>query len=359
MPSGTATKSSSWQLRTGIPPDPRHSEDHIMDVRRRSYHAMGPVLRIVLSSCFLAGSVVVLSQEQRPHVNPWMHDKLSGLPHVRDVAISPDGSECYITVQSFRKEFAALLRMERESAGWGKPEVASFSGQFIDIEPAFSADGHRLYFASTRPIHPDSSLPKDYDIWYVERDSPGQSWSSPVHLPTPVNTTKNEFYPSLAENGNLYFTREADDPARKEDIFVSRWLGDAYGEPVALSDAVNSDRWEFNAYVAPDESYIIFTSFGRPDDMGGGDLYMSVRSDDGSWLPAQHLGREINSNRIDYCPFVDSESGLLYFTSERSSVRSSYETPQSLDGLLHHFRSGAFGAGRIYTTSFPGGRLPH
>ena len=61
----------------------------------------------------------------------------------------------------------------------------------------------------------------------------------------------------------------------KDDIFVSKWENGKYTEPVSLSDSINSDGYEFNAFIAPDESYIIFTAYQREDGFGSGDLYMS------------------------------------------------------------------------------------
>ena len=41
----------------------------------------------------------------------------------------------------------------------------------------------------------------------------------------------------------------------------------------------------------------------------------SKKSADGSWLPARNLGPDINSEVLDYCPFVDVSRGIFFFTS--------------------------------------------
>jgi len=46
---------------------------------------------------------------------------------------------------------------------------------------------------------------------------------------------------------------------------------------------INSEYTELDAFVAPDESYIVFTS-NRPGGLGTGDLYVS-RQKDGAWTP--------------------------------------------------------------------------
>jgi hypothetical protein len=46
-------------------------------------------------------------------------------------------------------------------------------------------------------------------------------------------------------------------------------------------------------FIAPDESFIIFVSSRRRDGSGSGDLYVSFRAQDGSWIRAINMGDEI------------------------------------------------------------------
>ncbi|MDX1471089.1 MAG: hypothetical protein R3213_06300, partial [Flavobacteriaceae bacterium] len=87
-------------------------------------------------------------------------------------------------------------------------------------------------------------------------------------------------------------------------------------EPVA--GRINTPGYEFNAFIAPDESFMIFSGYNRPDGFGGGDLYISFRKDNEQWSEPKNLGEGINSNKLDYCPFVDMNSKTLYFTSNRT-----------------------------------------
>lgn len=267
----------------------------------------------------------------------------------RDFAVSPDGTEIFYTLQAPLGVFQTIVYSRKGANGiWSKPEVAPFAGEFSDLEPAFSADGTKLYFASNRPTQ--GIAPKDFDIWVVTREN--RQWSNPQNLGLPINTPEDEFYPSIARNGNLYFTAAYKTAVGKEDIFVSRFEQGKYTQPVPLDTAVNSKTYEFNAFVSPDEDYIIFTSYGRKDDKGRGDLYMSIKDTTGKWLPARHLSR-LNSNRIDYCPFVSSDKKLLFFTSERASIPSTYtDTPAKIADLYKTYASPQNGTGDIYWVSF-------
>jgi Tol biopolymer transport system component len=239
----------------------------------------------------------------------------------RDMALSPDGREMFYTIVSPQNVFSAIIYMQKDNKNkWSKPEVASFSGEYSDLEPAFTADGKKLFFVSNRPVTGDSA--KDFDIWYVEKVD--GKWVHPINIGKPVNTEANEFYPSVANNGNLYFTAAYSRGRGKEDIYVAKWENGKYAEPVSLDTAINSPLYEFNAFVSPDEQFIIFTSFGRTDDMGRGDLYISVKDAGGNWQPAKNMSA-INSTRLDYCPFVSFDKKILFFSSERNDLKETFK----------------------------------
>lgn len=267
----------------------------------------------------------------------------------RDFALSPDGMEIFYTLQSPGGYFQTILYMKKDKKGnWSKPEVAPFAGKYSDLEPAFSIDGQQLFFASNRPVN--GSEVKDFDIWVVQKTN--GTWGEPKNAGAPVNTSADEYYPSVARNGNLYFTAAYKNAVGKEDIYVAAWEGGKYKEPVPLDTAVNSKTYEFNAFVSPDEDFIIFTSYGRKDDKGRGDLYMSVKDPSGKWQPARNLSF-LNSEKLDYCPFVSFDKKVLFFTSERVSLPKTYiEKPASYSHLQKAYGSPRNGGGDIYWVSF-------
>ncbi len=237
---------------------------------------------------------------------------------VRDFALSPKQDELFITVESNKNIFSSILHLTKDGKKW-KVELAPFSGTYGDIEPTFSPDGNTLYFASNRPLQKDSAI-KDFDIWKTEKIK--GIWSEPENLGAPINTDANEFYPAVTTNGKLYFTAAYKENAvGKEDIWMSRLENGIYTTPVALPETVNSTLYEFNAFVSPDDSYIIFTSYGREDDFGGGDLYISKKDAKGEWLAAKNLGAKINSKGLDYCPFVSFDKKVSFLPATEINFR--------------------------------------
>jgi len=261
----------------------------------------------------------------------------------RDIAISPQGDEIIYTLGDYKHSRRCLVGLRKTEDEWNEPEILNISGEFQDIEPFYSHNGNRLYFASDRPIYDDTTR-NDYNIWYSDRIEAG--WSAPIALDSIINTTADEFFPSLSLKGNLFFTATREYGVGLEDIYISELIGGEFQTPKPLPDEINSAAYEFNAYISPEEHMIIFGSYGREDGFGGGDLYISYKDSTGNWTKAKNMGNTINSAQLDFCPFVDWQTGNFYFTSERASQNK--EKLENVDELKTIANSTLNGFGNIY-----------
>lgn len=265
----------------------------------------------------------------------------------RDMAISPDGNDLFYTIQWYFGLYSVILHAKKINGSWTKPDTAWFSGRFNDLEPAFSPDGNKIFFVSNRPLHESDSSKNDYDIWYLRKTN--NKWEGPFNLGMPVNSDKDEFYPSLTKKGDLYFTRNNDETG--DDIFLSLLNNGKYENPKPLPETVNSKSDDFNAFIDPDENYIIFSSYKRKDDLGKGDLYYSIRKN-GSWQPAVHFGNEINSNTLDYSPFVSSDHKYFFFTSKRQITKFPFPKARSAEEIKKTLSSCGNAFEDIYIINF-------
>lgn len=275
-------------------------------------------------------------------------DFLNEFQNVRDISISKNQDEIYFTIQSPNEQVSKIAFTKKKNNNWSKPELVPFSSSFRDLEPFLSPNGLRLYFASNRPLLETDIVSKDYDIWYVERKNTSSEWSIPINMGTPINTEKDQFYPSVAANGNLYFTTETENSLGKEDIYVSQMVNGKYTTPKNLGENVNSEGYEFNAFISPDEKFLIFTGYNRKDGIGSGDLYLSY-NENGNWSPAKNLAQGINSQQMDYCPFYDFSTNTLYFTSKRSNIKDRKFT--SINDFVTEISKTENGFSRIYKTN--------
>lgn len=274
-------------------------------------------------------------------------ENLSQFINVRDFTAYQD--EAYFTAQDVSEQHSVIVKARFDKNQWRHFELMPFSGRYRDIEPFLSPNGLRLYFVSNRPqIGTEKS--SHYDIWYVQRDSQKSNWSAPIHLPGPVNTEHNEFYPAVSDNNNLYFTSDRNKETRKDDIYMSRWVDKQYQPAQALSDNINSPGYEFNAYVAADESFLIYTVYAADDGLGSGDLYISYRQSDGGFSPRVNLGPTINSDKMDYCPFYDADNGRLVWTSKRTAMGDADFA--DLSSFVNATQQYENGQSRLYQTTF-------
>ena len=263
----------------------------------------------------------------------------------RDLAISPDGTEIYWSVVSPKNLFSAIVFRKLQQGKWSDTQVASFSGQYSDIEPAFSPDGKRLYFATNRSLD-SKGKPKDFDIWFVERTASG--WSAAKNLGAPINTPDvDEFYPSLANDGTLYFTAIYKNGLGKDDLWRAKLQNGAYTQPELLGKPISTEGYEFNAFVLPDESKLFYTTCFRKNGVLDCDLVVSSRNSDGSWGEPKPL-EGINSEKLDYCPFVSPDGKYLFFTSERSQKDWHFNKPLNYSNLLKNIQSPTNGEADIY-----------
>lgn len=289
------------------------------------------------------------AEQLKVGVQPFAEHIFSQFINVRDFTMSTDATEAYFSLQSPARELSVIMKIKKESGTWQAPEISNFSGQYTDLEPFLSPDNLKIFFASNRPISKDSTSTKDMDIWYVERDTKTSAWSQPKNIGAPINTEADEFYPSVASNNNLYFTTIKKELESADDIFMSKWENNTYREPTLLGEGVNTKGAEFNAFIAPDESYIIFGGWRRVGGIGAGDLYIS-KNINGKWTTAENLGVEINSKQTDFCPFVNNN--ILYFTSRRSNVEQKESGFKNTEELLSEINKYDNGASRIYKVGF-------
>jgi len=238
----------------------------------------------------------------------------------RDITFTPDGKELYYSMQG--EGFFVILFLKQENGIWTSPQVAPFSGQYNDIEASIAPDGKRLFFTSDRPrFEGDTST--DFDIWFVERM--GDDWGAPQNLGDVINSDADEYYASLTKDGTLYFTASYPGGRGKEDLYRSRLLDGQYQTPENLDKPVNSPEGEYNAFIAPDESYLIF---GR-----SGQTWISFRQQDGTWTRPSSMDMEMSINDVCWSPYVSYDGKYLFISSTARPGMDLAPYPPSYDEI--------------------------
>jgi ketosteroid isomerase-like protein len=261
---------------------------------------------------------------------------VSGGLDERDVAITPDGREIYFGLMTGR--LATILVTRQVDGHWTEPVVADFAADpaFMAFEPSLSADGNRVLFLSTRPTAGEEAKPgwANQNIFAADRRADG-SWGEPYDLGAPVNTKDAEFYPSLTRDGTLYFTRGK--PRGPFVIVRSRWADGRFQAPDTLPAAVNGTGTPYNAFIAPDESYLIACVDGRDDgaEPGRPQYFVFFRDPDDRWSEGVCLGKDVSPGGSGSgSAYVSSDGRYLFFASaKKDETAPAAGTPVTLRSL--------------------------
>ena len=242
-------------------------------------------------------------------------------------AISKDGLSLYITSGrpgGFGGLDIWVSRRPSVDDPWGAaqnlgPTVNSSSN---DAAPAFSPDGHRLYFHSFRPGGCGIA-----DIYVSRRRDTRDDfgWGPPEDLGCVVNTPYVNAGPTIFEDETtgtttLYFTVQNNPPGSDQgfDIYASTRTGDegAFGPPVLVAELSSPFR-DTRTTIRRDGLEMILSS-GRPGGVGSEDLWVSTRASTlDPWSTPVNLGAVVNTTAFDGGPALSFDGTTLYFHSNR------------------------------------------
>jgi WD40-like Beta Propeller Repeat len=270
---------------------------------------------------------------------------------------TPDGREIYFLKMAPNFSRWTIFVSRYKDGRWSQPEVAPFSGQFQDADPYITADGKHFYFISDRPVETGGERQSHHDIWVMDKTESGSpqdesvrlaDWSAPRHLPTPINSNTDNFYPITLKNGTLYFGSGRKDSNGLGDIYRAVPQKDGSYTVENLGPPVNTGAGEYEAFVTEDERMLLLAATKRPDSLGGYDLYVSHKQADGKWSEPANLGAESNTPERELSPKLTPDGKYLIWTSCRLPALPAKPPKRTTDQVLQELRAPGNGIGDIY-----------
>lgn len=237
---------------------------------------------------------------------------------------SPDGRTLYFYRYGTSPDSAVILESHHTAVGWSQPVPAPFSGPTSDRQPALSPDGRTLVYASRHlvPGGPGESPRPVTHLWRVIRTASG--WSAPERLPDTVNISDRMHNPSLASNGDIYFTCPTSQPGQEVTwgLYRAAYRNGQY-EPAQKLSFDGGDLLDAgDPAIAPDQSYLLFGSHGLHMPPGQEHLYIAFRSGTSWSTPVQlHFQGDDwidHGGNGDGDPEISPDGKTLYFGSSRS-----------------------------------------
>jgi hypothetical protein len=221
----------------------------------------------------------------------------------------PNMKEFYYTAESQHRHGGTIMISKLKNGVWTIPKPSNIPGDYREIDPFITQDGTKMFFSSSRTAKENDTI-RNIDMWMMHRK--GNSWGEPVHLGIEVNTKDADWFPTVSNKGTLVFSPSS---GRESSIVYSIQKNGVYQKPIAFGKNVNSEKaYNYDPLIAPDESFLIFSS-RREGGLGGPDLYICFKKDDGTWTEAKNMGDTINSKTADYAPSLSPDGKYFFFTS--------------------------------------------
>ena len=239
-------------------------------------------------------------------------------------SLSPDGRRMIFTrnVGNSNEDFYESELGEDGQWSAARP-LAGVNSEYNEAAQTITADGNYLVF--TACDRPDGQ--GGCDLYYSERRD--GRWTPAENLGPNVNTAARETQPALSADGQLlFFASKRSGGQGKHDIYVSARLPDGkWGSPRNLGPTVNTDGEDVFPFWAGDNRTLFFTSTGHPG-LGGADLFKTTAYDTG-WTNPQNLGYPINTAGEETNLYVTLDGRTAYFS--KSGVGGLQSTQVNVD----------------------------
>ena len=226
---------------------------------------------------------------------------------------TPDGDTLYFLKNTPQFNHWTIVTSRYANGHWATPVVEPYSGQYNDADVFFAKDGS-MFFISNRPV--DGKPRTDNEIWVRRKTATG--WAEPEHV-AELSSSKNEWFPTVADDGTIYFgssREEGNVHPGTVDLYRAHFVDGHYTKPENLGPTINTAGSDTEAWIAPDQSYLVFSSNGYPDTRGADDLYIAFRDGEG-WTKPRNLGDAVNSAGSEYGAKPSPDGKYLFFCSNR------------------------------------------
>lgn len=186
---------------------------------------------------------------------------------------------------------------------------------YSEYLPSLTANGQQIVF--TRRIRGQEDI-------YISTKKDGE-WQQAEPI-SGINTKDNEGAHVISADGKMILYTACNRPTGVGgcDIYQTTYGDGKWSEPSNLGPRTNSPNWESQPSISADKSIILFAS-NRTGGIGGNDLYMIKRMENGKWSRAINLGENINTSGDDESPYLHADGKSLYFRSNARPGMGSFD----------------------------------
>ncbi|MGH1337052.1 MAG: hypothetical protein ACRBFS_13085 [Aureispira sp.] len=179
--------------------------------------------------------------------------------HDGPATFSRDGLHIFYSQSATTRDGKNVLQIwssSYRSGAWTEPRPLEFMSQGSNYtHPSLSADGRTLYFASDM-----KGSFGGLDVWMSNYES--GSWTYPINLGKDINTSKDDAWPFIHPDGDLYYSSKGHPGYGSYDIFRTRPLGNGVDWlPIEnLGQPFNSSFNDVSFILSDDQTQGFFAS---------------------------------------------------------------------------------------------------
>lgn len=228
------------------------------------------------------------------------------------------------SAQLLEQEKATMEAYDYKAApdsGYVVQLAKAFNSKYSDYSLTFAGDDYDVvYFTSMRVAKRRRKMNRitgqgNSNIYTSFIDGKGE-WTIPEALEEPFATQIDDGTPSVSADGKtMYFTRcpYTPDAENNAECYEVKRSGGRWGEPKRIIPGGDSAMMVAHPAISPDGNSLYFVS-DKAGGIGGKDIYVTTKGDDGEWTTAENLGAMINTKGDEMFPYMRAD-GTLYFAS--------------------------------------------
>ncbi|MBN2213717.1 MAG: OmpA family protein [Bacteroidales bacterium] len=203
------------------------------------------------------------------------------------------------------------------------------NSEYDDYNPVISRDEKTMFFTSRRmKIEKSPRNPADnkfFEDIYRSKNAGGE-WKDAERFDIKINKKKNK-----KNNAAVAVTSDNDElfiyigKSRSGDIFSSKLKEGKWTSPRPVSGKINTSARETSMCLSSDGSTMYFCSNEPKSTLGGSDIYIAAKDENGKWQKPKNIGQTINTRSDEIAVSISYNDSTLFFSSKGHKSMGGYD----------------------------------